>query len=161
TRTCRTGRRTDNAASAGSIPEPSATRYTKAGSSCKTTFAAWPPLSRRRRGGGGGAPSPPRGGANRGAAPCPRSGDGRGRGREGKLNLALRAEKLVIGNKYDCRHVIETLGACSVLETAEYPGFTTKWTSFAARQARPSVRVECDPPIAFWSAGHGVGRGGV
>ncbi len=81
--------------------------------------------------------------------------------REGKLNEAMRAEKLVAGEKYDRRHVIETLGACSVLETAEHPGFTTAWTSFAARQARPTVRVECDPPIAFWSAGHGVGAAGV
>jgi hypothetical protein len=76
--------------------------------------------------------------------------------REGKLNEALRAEKLVLGNKYDVRSVIETLGALGILETPEHPGFTTKWTSFGARQDRPSVRVECDPPIAFWMAGHGV-----
>lgn len=76
--------------------------------------------------------------------------------REGKLNEALRAEKLVLGNKYDVRDVIETLGALGILETPEHPGFTTKWTSFGARQDRPSARVECDPPIAFWMAGHGV-----
>ncbi|CAN5914662.1 hypothetical protein BH11MYX2_BH11MYX2_25940 [soil metagenome] len=76
--------------------------------------------------------------------------------REGALNEAIRKAKLVVGNKYDIRHVIETLGACGILETPEHPGFTTAWTSFAARQDRPSVRVECDPPIAFWIAAHGV-----
>ncbi len=76
--------------------------------------------------------------------------------REGQLNAAIGREKLVKGNKYDRRHVIETLGACGILETPEHPGFTTKWTSFAARQDRPSVRVECDPPIAFWTAAHGI-----
>jgi len=76
--------------------------------------------------------------------------------REGQLNEALRAEKLVVGSKYVVRDVIETLGALGILETPEHPGFTTKWTSFGARQDRPSARVECDPPIAFWTAGHGV-----
>lgn len=76
--------------------------------------------------------------------------------REGRFNDALRAKKLVVGNRYAVRAAIETLGALGILETPEHPGFTTKWTSFAARQARPSTRVECDPPIAFWTAAHGV-----
>jgi hypothetical protein len=76
--------------------------------------------------------------------------------REGQLNQAIAKEKLVVGGKYTRRHVIETLGACGILETPEHPGFTTRWTTFAARQDRPSVRVECDPPIAFWTAAHGV-----
>lgn len=107
--------------------------------------------------------------SNQGAPPAPAREDARRMSRllalvgelppdarEGKLNDAIAREKLVRGNKYDRRHVIETLGACGVLETPEHPGFTTRWTSFASRQDRPSVRVECDPPIAFWSAGHGV-----
>lgn len=76
--------------------------------------------------------------------------------REGKLADAIRAERLIAGNRYDIRSVIETLGACGILQTPEHPGFTTRWTSFAARQDRPSSRVECDPPIAFWTSGHGV-----
>jgi hypothetical protein len=76
--------------------------------------------------------------------------------REGKFNEAIRREKLVRGSVYDRRHVIETLGACGILETPDHPGFTTRWTSFATRQDRPSSRVECDPPIAFWNARHGV-----
>lgn len=81
--------------------------------------------------------------------------------REAALNEALRKAKLVNGNRYDVRSVIEALGACGVLETPEYPGFTTRWTSFAARQDRPSMRVECDPPIAFWTAAHGVNAANV
>lgn len=81
--------------------------------------------------------------------------------REGKLNEAIKKAKLVIGDKYDVRHVIETLGACGILETPEHPGFTTAWTSFAARQDRPSARIECDPPIAFWTAAHGVNTANV
>jgi hypothetical protein len=76
--------------------------------------------------------------------------------REGQLNQAMCAAWTCVGNKYDRRHVIETLGACGILETAEYPGFTTRWTSFGSRQNRPNVRVECDPPIAFWTAAHGI-----
>lgn len=76
--------------------------------------------------------------------------------REGKLVDAITKAKVVSGNRYDRRHVVETLGGCGILETPEYPGFTTKWTTFAARQARPSTRVECDPPIAFWQAAHGM-----
>ena len=79
---------------------------------------------------------------------------------ESKLNEAWRREKLVLGNKYDCRHVIETLGACGILETKKHPGFTTKWTPFEARKDKPA-RTECDPPIAFWTAKDGVNAGGV
>lgn len=81
--------------------------------------------------------------------------------REAQLEKQMAAAEVCVGNKYDRRHVIETLGACGILETNEHPGFTTRWTSFAARQARPSVRVECDPPIAFWTAAHGVNAGNV
>lgn len=74
----------------------------------------------------------------------------------GQLEEAIRKAKLVPGNKYDVRSIVETLGACGILETPQHPGFTTAWTTFGARQARPSVRVEVDPPLAFWTAGHGV-----
>jgi hypothetical protein len=76
--------------------------------------------------------------------------------REGKLVDAMTKAKLVVGNRYDRRHVVETLGSCGILETPEHPGFTTCWTTFEARQARPSSQIECDPPIAFWQARHGV-----
>jgi len=76
--------------------------------------------------------------------------------REGQLNQEMSSAKICVGNKSDRRHIIETLGACGILETPEHPGFTTRWTSFASRQDRPSVRVECDPPIAFWTAAHGI-----
>jgi hypothetical protein len=75
---------------------------------------------------------------------------------ESKLNAAMASAKVVVGGKCDRRHVIETLGAAGMLETPEHPGFTTRWTTFEARQARPSTRVETDPPIAFWRAAHGV-----
>lgn len=81
--------------------------------------------------------------------------------REGQLAKEMAAEEICAGNKYDRRHVIETLGACGILETNEHPGFTTRWTTFAKRQDRPSVRVECDPPIAFWTAAHGVNAANV
>lgn len=81
--------------------------------------------------------------------------------RESRLNDAIRKAKIVVGNKYDVRAVIEALGACGVLQTPEHPGFSTKWTSFAARQDRPSSRVESDPPIAFWTVGHGVDAANV
>lgn len=84
-----------------------------------------------------------------------------GTAREGQLQKAMVAAKTCVGGKYDRRHVIETLGACGVLETPEHPGFTTKWTTYAARQDRPNARVECDPPIAFWTAAHGVNAANV
>jgi len=67
----------------------------------------------------------------------------------------MSAAKICVGNRYDRRHVIETLGACGILETPEHPGFNTRFTTFAARQDRPQARVDCDPPIAFWTAAHG------
>ncbi|MCE9578844.1 MAG: hypothetical protein K8W52_37310 [Deltaproteobacteria bacterium] len=83
------------------------------------------------------------------------------RAKETPLSAAIAREGLAVGNKHDRRHVIETLGACGVLETPEHPGFTTRWTTFAARQDRPSARTECDPPIAFWTAAHGVNAASV
>lgn len=76
--------------------------------------------------------------------------------RYGQLADAIRKAKLVPGTTYEVRSVVETLAACGILETPQHPGFTTAWTSFAARQDRPNVRVEVDPPLAFWTAGHGV-----
>ena len=81
--------------------------------------------------------------------------------RIGQLVDALRKAKLVRGDKYVVRSVVETLGACGILETPEHPGFTSSWTSFAARQDRPSTRVEVDPPLAFWTASHGVNGANV
>lgn len=81
--------------------------------------------------------------------------------REGQLEKAVAGAKLVVGNKYDRRHVLETLAACGILETPEHHGFTTRWSSFAARQARPSGNVECDPPLAFWIAAHGINAANV
>lgn len=79
-------------------------------------------------------------------------------GGEGKLNDAIRAARLVPGNKYVRRFVIESLGYAGVLSTAEHAGLLVGWSSFRARQARPSTRVETDPPISFWRARDGVNR---
>jgi hypothetical protein len=77
---------------------------------------------------------------------------------EGKLNDAIRAARLVPGNKYVRRFVIESLGYAGVLSTAEHAGLLVAWSSFRARQARPNVRVEIDPPVSFWRARDGVNR---
>ncbi len=81
--------------------------------------------------------------------------------REAQLEKAIGSAKLVVGNRYDRRHVLETLAACGILETPDHPGFTTRWSSFAARQERPSINIECDPPLAFWLAAHGVNAANV
>jgi hypothetical protein len=77
---------------------------------------------------------------------------------EGKLNDAIRAARLVRGNKYVRRFVIESLGYAGLLSTAEHAGLLIAWSSFRARQARPNARVETDPPVSFWRARDGVNR---
>jgi len=75
--------------------------------------------------------------------------------RESRLTAAVRAAGLVVGDRYDVGAVVETLGVCGVLDTPEHPGLARRWTSYARRQDRPAD-VEVDPPLAFWTAAHGV-----
>jgi len=80
---------------------------------------------------------------------------------ESKLNAAIATSKLVGGDRYARRHVIETLGLLGILETPEYPGVATRWTSFAVRDGRGGRRTECEAPIALWTAAHGVNAAAV
>jgi hypothetical protein len=57
--------------------------------------------------------------------------------------------------------LLETLAYANVLNAPEHPGLLEAWQTYAARDQRPSVRVEVDAPLGFWRASHGVNRTAV
>ncbi|WP_217617306.1 hypothetical protein, partial [Cellulomonas sp. GbtcB1] len=40
--------------------------------------------------------------------------------------------------------------------TAARPGIVERWTTYAERDQRPSVRVEVQAPLAWWDSDHGL-----
>jgi len=43
-----------------------------------------------------------------------------------------------------------------VLETPEYPGVLTQFTTAVHRDQRPNTRVEVPAPLTWWTGGHGI-----
>ncbi len=61
------------------------------------------------------------------------------------------------GKRHECsRGVVETLAFSGILEAPPHVGFATRFVSYAERDARPTVRTECDAPLGFWKGAHGV-----
>lgn len=73
----------------------------------------------------------------------------------GALIQALGRAKL-LPNRQARGSAVEALATAGVLSTPEHSGFFQRYVEFWPRQARPSARVEMDPPGGFWRAKHGV-----
>ncbi|MBW0254183.1 hypothetical protein [Cellulomonas sp. PS-H5] len=52
--------------------------------------------------------------------------------------------------------VLEELALVGVVATAVRPGMVERWTTYAERDQRPSVRVEVQAPLAWWDSDHGL-----
>lgn len=75
--------------------------------------------------------------------------------------IADRLKTVVTGNKYTRDYFFESLAVCGLLETPDFPGFDKKFMTIWKAQgggSRPNKVVECDPPLSFWRAEHGINQ---
>lgn len=77
--------------------------------------------------------------------------------RYSKLRDTLAKEKLLpVSNKSGYDSLLEALAIIGILDTEEYPGMATKYTSYITRDMRPNVRVEVQAPLAWWDSSVGI-----
>ncbi len=67
-----------------------------------------------------------------------------------------RSALLGRADKYRCSTVLEALATLGVLETPDWPGLFTRWTTAVQRDERPNTRVEVPAPLAWWRAADGL-----
>jgi hypothetical protein len=76
---------------------------------------------------------------------------------DGSANtLAEEIRPVVSGNKYTRRHVLETLGYCSILETQDHKGYLDGWVKWLTNIRPPNQNNEMDLPVAWWSGKDGI-----
>ncbi|MHA7965418.1 hypothetical protein ACX93W_14890 [Paenibacillus sp. CAU 1782] len=63
---------------------------------------------------------------------------------------------LPTGKEYGYRDLLENMGLIGLLDTEEYPGMSTAFTSYQKRDERPSIRVEIQAPLAWWDSSIGL-----
>lgn len=79
------------------------------------------------------------------------------RTRPAKARDALkRTAVLPTTSAWAYQSVLEELAVVGVVATAERPGMLERWTTYAERDQRPSVRVEVQAPLAWWDSDHGL-----
>jgi hypothetical protein len=79
------------------------------------------------------------------------------RTRPSKARDALkRTQVLPTTSAWAYQSVLEELAVVGVVATAERPGMVERWTTYAERDQRPSVRVEVQAPLAWWDSDHGL-----
>jgi hypothetical protein len=84
------------------------------------------------------------------------------RTRPSKARDALKAARLLpASTAWPYQAVLEELALVGVVATAERPGMVERWTTYAERDQRPSVRVEVQAPLAWWSSDRGLREGVV
>lgn len=77
--------------------------------------------------------------------------------RYSKVRDMLCKEKLLpTSNKWVYGSLLETLALIGVLDTKDYPGMITQFTTYHKRDERPSVRVEVQAPLAWWDSSIGI-----
>lgn len=70
---------------------------------------------------------------------------------------AIKAAQLLqVNQHYRYETLLEALAFVGVLETPEYPGLLTRFTTAVVRDQRPHIRVEVPAPLAWWTAAHGL-----
>ena len=77
--------------------------------------------------------------------------------RYSKLRDMLHKERLLpTSNKYAYGSLLETMALIGLLDTEQCPGLFTRYTSYAKRDERPSVRTEVQGPLAMWDSSVGI-----
>lgn len=77
--------------------------------------------------------------------------------RYSKLRDALCKERLLpTSKKRIYTSLLESLALIGILDTEEYPGMLTQFTTYAKRDERPNVRVEVQAPLAWWDSSVGI-----
>jgi len=77
--------------------------------------------------------------------------------RYSKVREALYKEKLLpIKKQWAYTSLLETLALIGVLDTPDYPGLATVFTTYKKREERPSPRMETQAPLAWWDSSIGV-----
>lgn len=77
--------------------------------------------------------------------------------RYSKVRDLLHKEKLLpTRHKWVYGSLLESLALIGVLDTKEYPGMATEFTSYIQRDQRPNVRVEAQAPLAWWDSSIGI-----
>lgn len=75
-----------------------------------------------------------------------------------KLSKVIRG--VFAGNDRERQQVIETLGACGVLESPDQPGFRTRWVPREDRQD-PDGKNDWSYPVLWWRGANGVNADAV
>jgi hypothetical protein len=70
-----------------------------------------------------------------------------------KLSKAIRG--LFPSNDRERQQILETLGACGVLQAPDQPGFRTRWINREDRQD-PDGKNDWSYPVLWWRGSHGV-----
>lgn len=77
--------------------------------------------------------------------------------RYAKIRDMLHREKLLpTSGQYVYGSLLESLALSGLLDTADYPGMATCFTTYVKRDERPSVRVEVQAPLAWWNSSVGI-----
>lgn len=77
--------------------------------------------------------------------------------RYSKVRDALCKEKLLPSSKkWVYGKLLESLALIGILDTENYPGMITKYTTYKMRDERPNVRVEVQAPLAWWDSSIGI-----
>lgn len=76
---------------------------------------------------------------------------------QSKARAALKqAHLLDTVAPYAVGSVLEELALVGVVATASRPGLAERWSDYSERDERPSVRVEVQAPLAWWSSSDGL-----
>lgn len=77
--------------------------------------------------------------------------------RYSKMRDILWGERLLpTRQKHVYGSLLESLALIGLLDTGEYPGMSTQFTTYLKRDERPSVRVEVQAPLAWWDSAIGI-----
>ncbi len=77
--------------------------------------------------------------------------------RYAKIRDALHREKLLpVSDRFVYGSLLESLALIGLLDTDDYPGMASRYTTYGKRDERPSVRVEVQAPLAWWNSSVGV-----
>lgn len=80
--------------------------------------------------------------------------------RGARLRDMLKKESLLpVSDQYVYGSLLEVLALMGILDTERYPGLATRFTTYAQRDQRPSVRVEAQAPLAWWDSSVGINEG--
>lgn len=77
--------------------------------------------------------------------------------RYSKAAQAIKKERLLpTRSEYAYRDLLETLALIGILDTEDYPGMATEFTTYVKRDQRPNIRVEVQAPLAWWDSSIGI-----